>query len=82
VSRGPLQEVLDAVDGGALTATELSRVTGLSTDLVRAALEQLQRMGRLAAEPVAMGCPPQGCGTCADAACSSGPVLVTLSRTH
>jgi hypothetical protein len=39
----------------------------------------LQRMGRLSAEQVAVGCPPSGCGKCAQAQ-TCGPVLLGLTR--
>lgn len=82
---GPLRKVSDAIDAGAVTVTEIGRTTGLSSDLVRAALDHLLRMGALRAEELTAGCPPSGCTTCASAApatgtCGSGQVLITLSR--
>ena len=79
MSAGPLRLVLAAVDAGALTVGEIHGRTGLSQDMIRDSLEHLQRMGRLSAEPLTVGCPPAGCGTCATA-CATGPVLVGLSR--
>ncbi len=74
--------MLDAIDDGALTVTEISASTGVGTEMVRTALEQLRRMGRLSSEPISVGCPPSGCGSCAVAStgeCATGPVLVGLS---
>lgn len=79
MSGGPLRAVLAAIDAGALTAYEIRRQTGLPDETIRSALEQLQRMGRLTAEQVEVGCPPAGCGTCA-LSTSCGPALVGLSR--
>lgn len=79
MSGGPLRAVLAAIDDGALTANEIRRRTGLPHELIRSALEQLQRMGRLTAEQVAIGCPPAGCGSCA-LTTTCGPALVGLSR--
>jgi hypothetical protein len=78
---GPLRAVLEAIDEGALTAHELRRATGLPYETIRTMLEQLQRMGRLTSEQVAFGCPPDGCGTCAQSS-SCGPRLIGLSRTR
>lgn len=79
MSAGPLKSILAAIDDGALTANELHRRTGLPYETIRTALEQLQRMGRLSAEQVAVGCPPSGCGKCAQAQ-NCGPVLLGLTR--
>lgn len=79
MSTGPLRAVLAAIDDGALTAYDLQRRTGLPNETIRTALEQLQRMGRLTAEQVAVGCPPSGCGTCSVThSCASG--IIALSR--
>lgn len=78
---GPLRRVLEAIDEGALTPRELRRRTGLSDDLLRAALEQLQRMGALSPQPLA-GCPPTGCGSCGLQTDACGPQLLTLSATR
>lgn len=79
MSAGPLRAVLDAIDDGALTAYDIRRRTGLPDETIRTALEQLQRMGRLTAEQVEVGCPPAGCGSC-DLTATCGPALVGLSR--
>lgn len=81
MSAGPLRAVLAAIDDGALTANEIHRSTALPYETIRTVLEQLQRMGRLSAEQVAVGCPPSGCGTCS-ATASCGPQLIGLSRTR
>ena len=71
---GPLTQVLGAVDGGAVTVAEV-------IDTVRAALEALERMGRLRPESLAPGCLSQGCGSCGSASsCGTGPVPLTLTR--
>lgn len=79
MSAGPLRAVLNAIDDGALTAAEIHRRTSLPYETIRTALEQLERMGRLTAEQVEVGCPPQGCGTCAQST-SCAPRLIGLSR--
>lgn len=90
---GPLRQVLAALDGGVHSLAEVSERTGLSRDVVDAAVEHLVRLGRLEARALAIGCPDAGCGSCASggtdgsAGCGaagpsrlrSGPVLVTLS---
>lgn len=81
MSRGSLRAVLDAIDDGALTVVEVAASSGLSRDVVRAALDTLQATGRLSAESLSGGCPPAGCGSCAVADdCVTGPVLIGLSR--
>jgi len=76
-----LRDVLDSVDAGALTVAEIVERTALPRETVQAALEQLQRLGKLAAEVMPAGCPPAGCGSCG-ATCGErgGPVLIGLSR--
>jgi hypothetical protein len=88
----PLRSVLDAFGSGARSRHQLCRATGLSTDMVDAALDHLVRMGRLEARELSTGCPGGGCGSCASGvdgapgcgapAASSqrrGPVLVQLT---
>ena len=53
---GPLTRVMAAVDGGAVTVAEVIDRTHLSDDTVRAALEALERMGRVRREVLAAGC--------------------------
>lgn len=78
MSAGPLRAVLDAIDSGALTSLEIRDRTSLPYETIRTALEQLERMGRLTSEQVAVGCPPAGCGSC-DLTASCGPRLIGLS---
>lgn len=80
MSAGPLRMVLDCVQAGGTSVIEVSSRTGLPTDVVRAALEQLQRMGHLPQQPIAMQCPPRGCGSCDVSGCGSGAVMLTLGR--
>jgi hypothetical protein len=61
----PLRTVLDAFTGGARSRVDVARRTGLSPDLVDAAIEHLIRLGRLEAKELAIGCPSGGCSTCA-----------------
>lgn len=87
MSGGPLREVLAAIDDGAVTSLQIQSRTGLSMDMVRASLQQLQRMGELTAEELATSCASGGCGSCASASahsgtCATGPLLVGLSRTR
>jgi hypothetical protein len=91
----PLRAVLDAFDAGARSRADVVERTGLSGDVVAAAIGHLLRMGRLEARELSTGCPGGGCGSCASghgeapgcgaAAPSprrSGPVLVQLSVTR
>lgn len=63
--KGPLSQVLDAFAGPARSVAEIQRATGLSDDLVEAAIDHLTRTGRLRAVPLASGCPADACGGCA-----------------
>ncbi len=88
---GPLRAVLDALGQGRHTRADLARATGLSPDVVDAALEHLVRIGRVRAEHLGGGCPSSGCGGCASGradasagcgapgpASSRGPIALTL----
>ncbi len=89
----PLTAVLAAFEGGARSLDEVGTRTGLSRDVVSAAVEHLVRLGRIEAKELAIGCPSAGCGSCASGTADgtpgcgapqpsgqrSGPVLVTLS---
>jgi hypothetical protein len=92
VSAGPLRAVLSAFEDGASTLPDVARVTGLSRELVDAAVDHLVRMGRIDASELTIGCPDGGCGSCASgsagsagcgaagpSATRSGPVLVALT---
>ncbi len=69
---GPVTMVLDALNQGVGSVTEVSRRTGLRVDVVRAAADQLVRMGRAQECQLAVGCPPGGCGDCALACARRG----------
>lgn len=69
---GPLTAVLDAYRAGAVTDAEASRATGLSLDVVGAAVDHLVRMGRLERQVLTFGCPSSGCGSCPLACAASG----------
>jgi hypothetical protein len=86
----PLRDVLTAVETGTGTLHDVSRRTGLTEDVVRAAVDHLVRMGRIEADRLTVGCADGGCGACpsgVDGApgCGSpgpsagGPVLVALT---
>lgn len=92
----PLSAVLDAFTQGAASLAEVEGRTGLSPEVVSAAIDHLVRAGRIEAKSLTAGCPSGGCGGCAMAAadgsagCSSGapaagrrgPGLVTLTLTR
>lgn len=60
----PLRAVLTAMRAGTGTVDGVARATGLSGQVVRAAMDQLVRLGRVEASPLTTGCPADGCGTC------------------
>ncbi len=91
-TRSPLRAVLDAFTTGARSRHDVVTSTGLSRDVVDAAVEHLVRSGRLTATELSVGCPDGGCGSCASghgdapgcgaagaSASRRGPVLVSLS---
>ena len=61
---GPLHLVLAEITAGTPTLTEISRRTGLSDDVVHAAIDHLVRAGRITSTELSLGCPTGGCGTC------------------
>ncbi|MGB7962518.1 MAG: FeoC-like transcriptional regulator [Propionicimonas sp.] len=81
---GPLSIVLNQVEAGISSIAEMSRRTGLSPDVLRAAMDHLVRTGRVTTQALALGCPPQGCGGCAVKGCASSGTgrtsLTLLSR--
>lgn len=92
MTRPPLQSVLDAFDTGVRSRADLVRATGLSPDVLDAAVDHLVRVGRLEARVLSSGCPTGGCGSCASGDGDApgrtapgpspqrrGPVLVQLS---
>jgi hypothetical protein len=81
--------VLDEVAMGTPTVAEIARRAGVDRGLVELAVERLVAAGRLDAQALAGGCPPEGCGTCGSGAsdCSAnaldgGAVLLTLGSRH
>ncbi|HET8601976.1 MAG TPA: FeoC-like transcriptional regulator [Segeticoccus sp.] len=93
MSASPSRAVLDAFAAGATSVDQVAGRTGLSADVVRTAVDQLVRLGRMDAKELTVGCPDGGCGSCASgtadggAGCGasgpsmrrSGPVLVSLA---
>jgi hypothetical protein len=84
---GPLHLVLAEIAAGTPTLTEVARRTGLTDDVVHAAIDHLVRAGRITSTALSLGCPTGGCGTCpSSAGCSRPPAqgarrpgLVSLS---
>lgn len=90
---GPLRAVLTAFEGDVHSLDDIARRTGLSRDVVSAAVDHLVRAGRIEARTLAVGCPDGGCGSCASGTSAgepgcgapepgrsrTGPVLVALS---
>ncbi len=87
----PLHTVLEALEAGVCTRSELAARTGLDPELVDTAVDHLVRSGRLLAEPLGSGCPSEGCGECGSGtasgqagcgapspATSRGPVALVL----
>ncbi|MDR1079194.1 MAG: FeoC-like transcriptional regulator [Propionibacteriaceae bacterium] len=69
---GPLASVLEAFELGSRSTAQIARRSGLSLDLVQAAVDHLVWSGRLESTALASGCPASGCGGCAlTRACSS-----------
>jgi hypothetical protein len=88
---GPLHLVLDEITAGTPTLAAIARRTGLSDDVVRAAVDHLVRAGRLTSTEVSLGCPTGRCGGCTSAGngCTrpavlgdGRPGLVSLSLTR
>ena len=85
---GPLHLVLAEITAGTPTLSEIARRTGLSDDVVHAAVDHLVRAGRLMSTELSLGCPPGGCGTCPSSngcslpkATDRRPGLVSLTLT-
>lgn len=70
---GPLRLVLDEIESGTPTVSDMIRNTGLADDVVRAALDHLVRSGRVTSAELSIGCPSGGCGSCASALESGTP---------
>jgi hypothetical protein len=88
VTPGPLVAVLAELTAGTPTLDDVARRTGLTRDVVEAAVAQLVRMGRVTASTLSTTCPDDGCGGCATGRCGARgqpapggrrPVLVALS---
>jgi len=60
----PLTAVVAAIRAGSGTIADLERATGMPRDVVEAVVDHLGRLGRLMSEPVQLGCPATGCGSC------------------
>lgn len=91
MSARPLHSTLEALQSGAGSVGDVAARTGLSPDVVSAAIDHLVRLGRLSVETLSFGCPGGGCGTCASGSSGApgcgaagpsdrrrGPVLVTI----
>jgi hypothetical protein len=88
---GPLHLVLGEIKAGTPTLAAIARRTGLSDDVVRAAVAHLVRAGRITSTELSLGCPTRGCGGCPSAGntCTlpavrgdRRPGLVSLSLTR
>lgn len=88
---GPLHLVLGEIKAGTPTLAAIARRTGLSDDVVRAAVDHLVRAGRITSAELSLGCPTAGCGSCPSAGNSCTlpaarrdrrPGLVSLSLTR
>lgn len=90
---GPISRVIEALHAGAGTRAEIQRQTGLSPDVVDAAIDHLVHAGQIAREQLGGGCPDDGCGGCpsargdGSAGCGAsspvtarGPITLTLRR--
>lgn len=71
--RGPLSQVLAAVEAGTPTVAEIARRSGLDEAVVHAAIDHLVRSGRIESRELSIGCPPSGCGGCASAGPDGAP---------
>ena len=87
---GPLHLVLEEISAGTPTLAAIASRTGLSDNVVRAAIDHLVRAGRITSTELSLGCPAGGCGGCqpAGSGCTRPaalgdrrPGLVRLSRT-
>ncbi|MBI8988497.1 FeoC-like transcriptional regulator [Corynebacterium meridianum] len=84
-----MTSVSEAIVRGAVNRSAIVRQTGLDPDLVDAAIERLERMGRLSRAPLGALCSGGGCSCCpaagAGGGCASGggtpgPVALVLRR--
>lgn len=77
---GPLHQVLTEVTAGTPTLADISRRTGLSDDVVRAAVDHLVRTGRITTTELSLGCPDTGCGTCPSSSGCALPAALGARR--
>ncbi|MFN8125033.1 MAG: FeoC-like transcriptional regulator [Candidatus Nanopelagicales bacterium] len=61
---GAVSAVLAQFETGATSLSAIAAATGLSTDLVRLAIDRLVARGRLTREQLDTGCPAEACGGC------------------
>lgn len=73
--RGPLSMVADAIASGAVTARAIELMTGLEASTVAAALEHLERMGRVDRTLSQASCPSGGCRSCPSSGTGCGQPL-------
>jgi hypothetical protein len=83
----PTRSVLAHIEQGATSIGEIADRTGLDRGVVDMAVQRLVTRGYLTAEPLAGGCPADGCAACPSGdrnrpGCggsrASGPVMITL----
>lgn len=77
---GPLHLVLAEITVGTPTLTEIARRTGLTDDVVHAAIDHLVRAGRITSTELSLGCPTGGCGTCPSSDACSLPATLGARR--
>jgi hypothetical protein len=86
-TRGPTRSVLAHIEQGATSIGEIARRTRLDRGVVDMAVQRLVDQGYVRAEPLAIGCPDDGCAACPSGdgdrpGCggtpTSGPVMITL----
>lgn len=92
----PVSAVRDAIAAGATSRSDITHRTGLTVSTVDAAIDFLERSGRLRRERLTSSCPSGGCNCCSlahpdahgDACCDlhsgpeRGPVALVLSPTR
>ena len=77
---GPLHLVLAEITAGTPTLAEIARRTGLTDDVVHAAVDHLVRAGRVTSTELSLGCPTGGCGTCPSSDGCSLPAALGARR--
>lgn len=77
----PLTATAAAIDDGARTRAQIALRTGLSGDVVDAAVDHLLRIGRVATLSLKSSCPSGGCHGCgAPTGTGCGPAPVSIDR--